>query len=214
MGRHSERAAQRSLAASARKRALEAAARYEAAVQAADGHEHENAPLQEVSKPRDKPRDVSSALTSLLKNVPDAPTLLYDGSMLPRDMLKLQQTLLQRVAEAKARIQALDYLPESATTIQAGWRGHCARSWARMLAAERVRQHAAAACLQQRWRTRDAEVVRPRAAAVRVQAAWRGVAPRRALAEHRRAREYEAALPVAATCLACLLYTSPSPRDS
>ena len=63
----------------------------------------------------------------MLKNVPDAPALLYDGAAKPHDMISLQQQLLQRVAAAKARVEALDYLPQAATTIQSAWRGRCVR---------------------------------------------------------------------------------------
>ena len=50
-----------------------------------------------------KPTDVSSALAVMLKNVPDAPALLYDGAAKPHDMISLQQQLLQRVAAARRR---------------------------------------------------------------------------------------------------------------
>ena len=83
--------AQRALVASARSRALEAAAAYETAAAAAE--EQENSPPA-ARIYRAEPIDVSAALSQMLQNVPDAPSLLYDGSILPRDMITLQQQLL------------------------------------------------------------------------------------------------------------------------
>ena len=161
--------------------------------------------VRRTTSPRKAAAEALSAIydqQQVLDPRPFLENLTTPGSGSPSQLIVLQQKLMDRVAAARARLEAIDaeYRADIApATIQAGWRGYVARAQRRTLSRLASRRREAAAVIQAGWRgwavrqwqrtlrayamdeEADAEMRRQegvRAAALCVQAGWRGCVDR------------------------------------